>query len=137
MLKKVDRLFYDGNCGLCHGAVRFVVHRDRRGSTFRYAPLGGSTFERLLPVAQRATLPDSLAVLTSDRRLLARSEGVIYVLKRLGGVWPLVGDLLEIVPSRLRNAGYDWVARHRFRLFEAPAQSCPVPSAEEQRRFDP
>jgi predicted DCC family thiol-disulfide oxidoreductase YuxK len=136
MLLGMDRLFYDGDCGLCHGAVRFVVQRDRRGSAFRYAPLGGSTFERLVPVAQRATLADSLVVLTSDRQLLARSEGVIYVLKKLGGIWPLVGSLLEIVPSWLRNAGYDWIARHRLRLFEPPVQSCPVPSGEEQGRFD-
>lgn len=137
MLMRVDRLFYDGDCGLCHGAVRFVVQRDLGGSRLRYAPLGGSTFERLVPAAQRGTLPDSLVVLTSDHRLLTRSEGVIYVLKRLRGVWPLIGGLLDIVPLRLRNAGYDWVARRRSRLFDPPTENCPVASAEEQRRFDP
>ena len=34
-----ERLFYDGTCALCHGAVRFVLARDRDGSAFRFAPL--------------------------------------------------------------------------------------------------
>ncbi|HZH02738.1 MAG TPA: DCC1-like thiol-disulfide oxidoreductase family protein [Myxococcaceae bacterium] len=36
-----DILFYDGGCGLCHRAVRFVLARDPAGR-FRFAPLGGS-----------------------------------------------------------------------------------------------
>src|SRR2546422_4747254 len=30
-----ERLFYDGSCGLCHRAVRFVLAEDRTGNAFR------------------------------------------------------------------------------------------------------
>ena len=33
-------LIYDGTCGFCHGAVRFVLRHDRK-SVFRFAPLLG------------------------------------------------------------------------------------------------
>lgn len=137
MLTRVDRLFYDGGCGLCHGAVRFVMRREREDHRFRYAPLSGPTFERLVPAARRAGLPDSLIVLTGSGRLLARSQAAIFLLKRLGGIWPWVGRLLEIIPWRIRDAGYDWIARNRLRLFEKPAEGCPVPSEEARERFDP
>ena len=39
-----DILFYDGSCGLCHRAVRFILAEDRSGTAFRFAPLGGETF---------------------------------------------------------------------------------------------
>ena len=46
-------IFYDGHCGLCHAAVRFVVARDDREEGFVFAPLGGETFREtlLLPIA--------------------------------------------------------------------------------------
>ena len=54
------RLFYDGECGLCHAAVRFVLAEDRDGQGFRFAPLASESFARLAPAELRATLPDSL-----------------------------------------------------------------------------
>ena len=39
-----DIVFYDGGCALCHHSVRFLVARDRDGSRFRFAPIGGACF---------------------------------------------------------------------------------------------
>lgn len=132
-----DRLFYDGGCGLCHGAVRFVLGRDRRSGRFRFAPLSGPTFERLVPARARGELPDSLVVLTRDGRLLDRSAAVVYILRQLEGVWPLIGNLVQVLPAGLRDAAYEWVARHRFRLFRAPGDACPVADRVDRRLFDP
>jgi predicted DCC family thiol-disulfide oxidoreductase YuxK len=131
-----DTVFYDGQCGLCHRFVRFVAAVDRDGS-FRFAPLGGTTFEREVPPEQRAGLPDSVVLATRDGRLLVKSAAVIYTLQRLGGTWLLAARAVSLVPSPLRDAAYDLVARLRGRLFKRPAAVCPVVPPRLRSRFEP
>jgi predicted DCC family thiol-disulfide oxidoreductase YuxK len=136
MMKVVDRVFYDGHCGLCHGTVRWLVRADADGSRFHFAPLDSSTFRAAVPAPQRTALPDSFVVLTGDGRLLLRSEAVIHLLGRLGGVWRLMGAVLSWVPAPLRDAVYDGVARVRHKWFTRPPDVCPVVPPELRSRFD-
>jgi|CXWL01.1.fsa_nt_gi predicted DCC family thiol-disulfide oxidoreductase YuxK len=133
----VERLFYDGHCGLCHRSVLFVLRHDPDGSLFRFAPLGGETFLATLPEESRAGLPDSIVVHTGDGRLLVRSRAAAHVLRRLGGGWKLLGTLLRLVPSPLADFGYDLVARLRRRLFERPVDACPLVPPNLRPRFEP
>lgn len=130
-------LFYDGGCGLCHRAVRFVLRADREGRAFRFAPLGGRTFDERVPPAVRAGLPDSIVVRTAEGALLTRSAAAIHVLRRLGGGWRWAAGLLAAVPRGVRDAGYDFVARIRFRLFARPDDACPVVPPALRGRFLP
>jgi len=120
-----ELLFYDGSCGLCHRAVRFVLWADPSGRAFRFAPLGGAAFEAAVPVGERGRLPDSLVVRTADGALLVRSAAVVHLLRRLGGGWRVLAAALAAVPRPLRDLGYDLVARVRFRLFARPPDACP------------
>ena len=129
-------LFYDGNCGLCHGAVLFVMKRDAAG-VFRFAPLQGETLQRLVSAEERAVLPDSLVLRQEDGALLIRSGAVIAMLKRLPGPWPVMGFLLGIAPRFLRDFGYDGVAKVRHRLFKKPDEGCPLVPPELRGRFLP
>jgi len=131
-----ELLFYDGHCGLCHGAVRFVLARDPGGAAFRFAPLGGVAFETAVPATQRAVLPDSMAVLTRGGERLLRSGAAVHVLGRLGGAWKVLGGLLGLVPRSLRDAVYDYVARRRKSWFGEVEDSCPVVPAALRARFD-
>ena len=121
----MDLLFYDGDCGMCHGTVRFVAARDR-ADVFRYAPLGGPTFRERVPLASQVGLPDSIVLLTESGELLTKSSAAIYMLKRLGGVWRLTGILMGAVPGGIRDVVYDFVARIRHRLFAKPEGACPL-----------
>jgi predicted DCC family thiol-disulfide oxidoreductase YuxK len=130
-----DTVFYDGQCGLCHRAVRFLLSEDRLGVAFTFAPLGGEAFRAALPEARRKGLPDSLVVLTGDGSVLVRSMAVRYLLQRLGGAWRVLGDAAGIVPARVLDRVYDFVARMRFRLFARPATICPLVPKHLQNRF--
>jgi predicted DCC family thiol-disulfide oxidoreductase YuxK len=128
-------LFYDGACGLCHRAVRFVVAEDPAGTTFHFAPLESSLLETRLTEPARRALPDSLVVLAPDGRVLTRSVAVRFILVSLGGYWTILGRLGGLVPVRVGDALYDFVARHRRRWFAAPADTCPVMSPVLRERF--
>jgi predicted DCC family thiol-disulfide oxidoreductase YuxK len=130
-----DRLFYDGTCGLCHGAVRFMLAEDRSGAAFALASLQGPTWEAAVPTSERLALPDSIAVRTEDGRLLTRSTAVIYLLERLGGLWRALGVAMRIVPRPIRDAVYDLVARIRYRVFGRANTLCPILPPDLRSRF--
>jgi predicted DCC family thiol-disulfide oxidoreductase YuxK len=133
----VERIFYDGHCGLCHGWVRFTLARDRDGRAFRFAPLQGPTFAAAVPEAVRTGLPDSIVVQREDGALLTRSAAVLHVLRRLGGGWRVLATVGAALPGPLRDAAYDGLARVRGRLARRPPDVCPLLPLELRDRFDP
>lgn len=130
-----EDVFYDGHCGLCHHTVRFTVNRDRQGTLFRYAPLQGEHIKRTLIADQRENLPDSIVVFTESHDLLVRSDAVLHLLDRIGGVWRVLSWIGRTVPRPLRDAAYDGIARIRRRLFAPPPDACPVMPPELRERF--
>lgn len=129
-----DLVFFDGDCGLCHHTVRFLLREDRNG-VLRFAPLRGETFHEEVPAPRRAGLPDSLIVRTGDGRLLVRSDATIHLLRRLGGRWRWRADLLALVPRPIRDAGYRILASVRRLLFRRPEDACPVVAPPLRARF--
>lgn len=133
-----EHVFYDGGCGLCHASVRFLAARDRGPHPrFRFAPLHGPTFERLVRADVRERLPDSLVLLDARGAVHVRARAVALALARLGGGWGLAGRALALVPRPLADLGYRAVAASRKRLFARPASSCPLLPPELAARFDP
>jgi predicted DCC family thiol-disulfide oxidoreductase YuxK len=132
-----DLLYYDGGCGLCHWWVRFILARDLSGTLFRYAPLDGPTFAAQYPEAERARLPDSVVVRTADGRTLVRSAAAIHIGERLGGPWRILARVVSLLPGWLLDAGYNGIARVRYRLFSRPADACPLVPPELRTRFLP
>lgn len=130
-----DRVFYDGSCGLCHGAVRFLLAEDSRAS-LRFAPLDSEAFAAAVPPERRAALPDSIVVLTGAGRLETRSDATLYLASRLGGIWRLLSWVGRIVPRSLRDRVYDAVAAARYRVFGRREESCPLLPEPLTSRFD-
>jgi len=133
--ERADLLFYDGGCGLCHRWVVFMLRHDLEGSRFRFAPIGGTTWNETIPASVRQTLPDSLVLRTADGRTLVRSDAVLSIGERLSGGWRSLARITGLLPRWVLDLGYDGIARVRKRLFSAPAGSCPVVPAELRARF--
>ena len=69
-----------------------------------------------------------------DERLLPRSDAVIFVLKRLGGIWKVLGLFVQLLPPFLLHWGYRVVGRHRYRVF-GRFETCMLPSARDGSKF--
>lgn len=116
-------LMFDGDCGLCQRLVRWLMRLDRAGR-LRFAPLQGRTAQAYLWRHGLPTVDFDTLVFVPDwsrrerREFLVRTAGVIGALRSLdrSGARVLAG-LLTAFPTRLRDAGYRWVARGRFRIF--------------------
>ncbi len=132
-----ERVFYDGECGLCHRFVRFVVRQDLQARVFRFAPIGGEAFRAEVRDPSPEPLADSIVVLTAEGRLLTRSRAVLHVLSRLGRPWRALASLARLVPRPIADLAYGACARVRKRLFGRPESSCPLLPPELRSRFDP
>jgi predicted DCC family thiol-disulfide oxidoreductase YuxK len=129
-------VFYDGNCALCHGWVRFVLAEDSGDKAFRFSPLEGGLFPSRVQREKGSSLTDSLVVLTEDEKLLTRSGAVLYILRSIGGLWRMLAVIMDLIPHRFRDWCYDRVAGVRKQVFGRCENVCPVLSAELRRRFD-
>jgi predicted DCC family thiol-disulfide oxidoreductase YuxK len=137
MTQPGEIVFYDGHCGLCHRAVKFVLKHDRFGTAFRFAPMQGATFQAGVPVDQRANLPMSVVVQTRDGALLVRSNAWLHILRRMGGGWKVIAALVAAIPRPLRDVVYDFIARIRYRVFGRRDNLCPDVPPGLRARFDP
>lgn len=130
-------VLYDGVCGLCNHLVQFLLKRDNRGR-FRFASLQ-SEFARNLLKRHGADPHDLDTVYLvknygqPGESLLERSDGVLYMLDQLGGVWKLA-VIGRVLPKKLRDAIYKMVARNRYRVF-GKHESCMLPEPKHRARF--
>lgn len=132
----VERLYYDGNCGLCHNFIRFLLSEDPYGTRFRFAPLDSDSFRSNVPESTRSTLPDSVVIWTAQQCPLTKSEAVLHVLHRLGGYWRILAFLATPMPGVLRDIVYDFIASIRYKLFAKPEAVCPLMPKELRHRFE-
>ena len=108
-----------------------MIRHDRR-KRFHFAPLQGETAR--VRLGERLSGEElKTVVLEEPRRFRVRSDAAIAILTGLGGFWRLA-EIFRLIPRRLRDALYDYVARKRFEWF-GRRDSCRVPTAEERDRF--
>jgi predicted DCC family thiol-disulfide oxidoreductase YuxK len=129
-------LLFDGECGLCHRVVRRLLRLDRVGR-LRFAPLQGPAAQAYLRVHGLPTEEFSTLVFVPDwprgaEKFLLRTDGIIAALRAAG--LPGLAALLAVLPRGMRDAGYKFVARVRYRIF-GPWRPRPLPRPEWAARF--
>jgi len=125
-------LIFDGVCGLCNRFVRFVMRRDRLGTFLfvsNHAPFGLQLLEQF----NAQSLADQSILLVWRGQIFQKSDAVLCVINRFGGLWPLL-TVLRFVPRSLRDFLYDLVARNRYRLFGQVAE-CELLEPELRKRL--
>ena len=115
-------IFYDGQCALCHGFVKYVLRNDKRAE-FLFSPLQGETMKKLIPADRIKALPDSVVVRAFAGELFLKSDAVIYVLSRLGPISKTYAKFFSITPQVIRNFFLDQKALLIALLNERPALS--------------
>jgi predicted DCC family thiol-disulfide oxidoreductase YuxK len=134
-------MLFDGLCGLCNSAVRWVTRHDR-ADRFRFTPLQSEITAGILGrhgIDREAVLRSNTVYLvldagTAHERLLTKSDATVNVLLLLGGRWRVLGYFLRAVPAFVRNAAYGLFARNRYRL-TGRYEVCPLPTDAERMKF--
>lgn len=123
-------IFFDGVCGLCNGFVDFIMKIDKAGQ-FKFSPLQSEYAKKNLPAEFTENL--NSVVVQIDGKNYRKSDGVFQVWKKLGAPWSAL-SLLKALPAPLTDAGYDLVAKTRYKIF-GKKDSCRLPTPDERARF--
>lgn len=99
-------IYCDAGCNLCSGMVKLITISGGR-KKFRYQPLQSS------PEFQ--VTADTILV-QENGKTYTKSTAALHIAKRLQLPWSLL-YFLVLVPRPLRDACYDFIARHRYRWF--------------------
>ena len=108
-------IVFDAECLLCSANAQFVLDHDRQGRFLLASMQGeaGSALYRRFGIDPAD--PDTLIVVEGDR-VRRDSDAILAIWSGLGWPWR-AGAMFRLVPRRLRDLVYRWVARNRYRLF--------------------
>jgi len=125
-------IIFDGVCNYCCGVVNSIIKRDPR-AVFRFVPFQSETAHRILNDYDFP--PDRLDtfVLIEDGKLYTKSEAGLRVQKLLGGFHKLLYAFI-VVPAPVRDAVYDYIARHRYEWY-GRKDECMIPTPDIKSRF--
>lgn len=127
-------LLFDGVCVLCNGTARFVIANDPE-ARIRLATVQSASGQAILAALGMPTDRFDTFVFVENGRAWFRSAAMFRLLAHLRRRWrPL--RVLSMLPAALLDAGYDGIARNRYRLF-GKRSSCLVPSPDIAGRFLP
>ncbi len=121
-------LFFDGDCSLCNGAVRFILKHEKNQDIHFAALESDYAAEEFAGLE----LPDSL-VFKIGNQVFIKSAAVFKVAEHLKG-WPRLFRIFRFLPNSLLNWKYDFVARHRKRIF-GHSQHCGLSLDKDRSRF--
>ncbi len=124
-------ILFDGWCHLCSRFVQLVLKYDRK-RIFLFAPLDspvGTYWKKQRNVPDKV---DTVILIEADGFLM-KSDAALKIAEKLGGLFNLV-FIFRILPKKIRDRLYDFVARNRFRWF-GKRQHCMLPTREQQERF--
>jgi len=130
-------VLYDGVCGLCNRLVQFLLKRDKTDQ-LRYAALQSDFAVKVLnrhglDPKDLDTVHVILNYEQTDELVLARSDAILEVVKRLGGIWKLV-SIGKIMPKAIRDLLYKFVATNRYRVF-GKSETCMLPEPRHRAKF--
>ena len=120
-------LFYDGECALCHRAVRGLIRWERKGHCIlQFAPFNGTTAALLRTQGLLLQDRDAVVLWTPTSTLIGEAA--------TGAALELIGHrgwarVFRALPSALRRGGYRITSRHRHRWFGRVPAHCPLPTA--------
>ena len=130
-------ILFDGVCNLCERSVQFVIRHDP-DAKFMFAPLQ-SVYARTVLKDLELGIKEFQAgdldsfVLIAAGKVNVRSDAWLSICRQLDG-WPALLRVFQVVPRFIRDAGYDFIGRHRYQWFGKKPQ-CMIPTPDIQRRF--
>ena len=118
-------IYYDGECGLCHMAVKFILKVDSKNK-FYFSPL--SNFDNNLKNI------DSI-ILKSGDKVFYESQAIIMVFENIDNNWNYLAKVLKIFPINVLDIAYRWVSRNRTKISVKEVSSCPIVPSYYRKRF--
>ena len=118
-------IYYDGKCGLCHLAVRFILRVDSKNK-FYFSPLSN--------LDDNLKYIDSI-ILKRGNQVFYEGQSIIMIFENIENNWNYLAKVLKLIPINFLNTAYRWVSRNRAKVSVKKVSSCPIVPNSYQKRF--
>lgn len=117
--KSPPTLSIDDNCIMCNKFVLFILRIDKKEQIY------------FITLSKAQKEKNTLIFCVADKEY-QRSDGVIQLFKKIGGIWKIVGLLFSIFPRFLRDKVYTYIANNRYRFGK---KQCTLPTNAQKARI--
>ena len=124
-------ILFDGVCNLCNGTVDFLIKYDRK-KQFRFIALQSDIGIKATKKFNIPSYTDSV-ILVNRNQAFTESEAVLEIARLLPFPWN-TAIVFVIIPKKLRNKIYRWVAKNRYQWF-GKKDNCRIPTPDEKLYF--
>lgn len=124
-------ILFDGICNLCNGTVDFIIKRDKK-ARFRFAALQSDAGAQIVKKIRIPGETDSV-ILIWNSQVFTESDAALEITRLLPLPWKAF-VVFKILPKKIRDRIYRWIAKNRYRWF-GKKDSCRIPTPEETKRF--
>lgn len=121
MVKDKTIVFFDSDCLMCQGALKWL-HRLDAGDRLLFAPLNGATAREW-----EITMEDDSMAVVVGGQIFRASEAARLALGGTGGVAGIAAAAVRLIPLFFRDWIYREIARRRKSLVKTAA--CSIPEA--------
>jgi len=109
-------LFFDGDCPLCNRVLTFILSNEIKADLV-FSPLNASSSERWREAHPNLLMEEDSVYYFDGSNLYKKSTAVLQLLPKLRWYTGFL-RLGWLLPLNLRDRCYDFVARHRKRIFK-------------------
>ena len=109
-------LFFDGDCPLCNRVLTFILSNEIRADLV-FSPLNASSSDRWREAHPNMLMEEDSVYYFDGSNLYKKSTAVLQLLPKLRWYTGIL-KLGWILPLKLRDRCYDFVARRRKRIFK-------------------
>jgi predicted DCC family thiol-disulfide oxidoreductase YuxK len=118
-------IYYDGECGLCHGAVKFILGIDSKNK-FHFSPISN--------LMDNDNEIDSIILKMNDDTFY-EGKAFINIMETIGSHWYYIAQFLKFIPIKILNKIYRWISQNRSKLSSKKQSACPNIPIHLKRRF--
>ena len=118
-------IYYDGECGLCHGAVKFILRIDTKNK-FYFSPIS--------KLIQNEIKIDSIILKINDE-VYYEGQAIVTIMENIENNWSYVASILRIIPIDRLNQLYRWISKNRKKVFSKKQYACPNIPTHLKNRF--
>jgi len=126
-------ILFDGVCNLCDATVQFLIKRDKN-DIFRFVAIQSEIGQQIIEhIGIDTSKTDSIILYEPGHAYYYKAEAALKIARELGGVYSLLSVFL-LLPKRLCNIVYDYIARNRYKWY-GKKNECMIPTPAMKSKF--
>ena len=124
-------IIYDGACGFCNKSTLFIAKKDILNK-FKFVSNLSEFGTKLLVTHQIKGLEKATIILKEKNNIYTKSVAIQKIVLQLP-YYKWIGYLLFLIPKKLANFIYDFIAKHRKKIIKNT--TCELPNEEIRKKF--